>query len=291
MTMERISDFLVFIWNYLLTVVMTVSIWDILDILIVAYLIYRLLTLVRRTSSGRVIRGIMLLIVVIWLSSLLQLNMLNFILGQAMEMGILVIIILFQPELRRFLEQFGSRSLSGLFGKQYKLADLEASIGQTVIACEAMSKSKIGALIVFERDIRLDDKIRTGTTLDAETTAELLKNIFFPNTALHDGAVIIRNGRIMAAGCVLPTSDSPNISKDLGMRHRAAIGMSAESDAVCVVVSEETGSISVAVGGMLKRHLAVDTFEKLLRNELITDTEKSRFKRFTDRLKVKDNVQ
>ena len=184
-----------------------------------------------------------------------------------------------------------SRSLSGLFGRQYKLADLASSIGQTVIACESMSQSKIGALIVFERDMRLDDKIRTGTTLDAATTAELLKNIFFPNTALHDGAVIIRNGRIMAAGCVLPTSDSPNISKDLGMRHRAAIGMSAESDAVCVVVSEETGSISVAVGGMLKRHLAVDTFEKLLRNELIADTEKSRFKRFTERLKVKDNVQ
>ena len=289
--MDKISGVLVFIWNYIVTVAMTVTIWDIVDILIVAYLIYRLLTLVRRTSSGRVIRGIILLVVVIWLSSLLKLNMLNFVLGQAMEMGVLVLIILFQPELRRFLEQFGSRSLLSFFGKEYKLADVESSIGQTVMACEAMSKAKIGALIVFERVIRLDDKVRTGTTLDAETTSELLKNIFYPNTALHDGAVIIRNGRVLAAGCVLPTSDSPNISKELGMRHRAAIGMSAESDAVCVVVSEETGSISVAVGGMLKRHLAVDTFEKLLRNELITDTEKSRFRRFAEKLKVKNNVQ
>ena len=139
------------------------------------------------------------------------------------------------------------------------------------LACVDMSATRTGALIIFERDNRLDDQIRTGTILDAETTAELLKNIFYPKAPLHDGAAIIRSGRIQAAGCMLPLSNNPNLSKELGMRHRAGIGMSEASDAVVVIVSEETGAISVAVNGMLKRHLTKDTFEKILRNELIPE--------------------
>ncbi|MCF0119998.1 MAG: DNA integrity scanning protein DisA nucleotide-binding domain protein, partial [Oscillospiraceae bacterium] len=198
---------------------------------------------------------------------------------------------------RKLLEQMGSKGILDIFGKQKKTETLENCITQTVLACAAMSEARIGALIVFERGIHLDDRIQTGTVLDAEPTSELYKTVFFPKTSLHDGACIIRNGRIVAAGCVLPTSNSQNISKELGMRHRAAIGMSAESDAVCVVVSEETGSISVAVGGMLKRHLAVDTFDKLLRNELITETKKKTISDITDfndvinLLKEKLNVQ
>ena len=145
------------------------------------------------------------------------------------------------------------------------------TITQTVLACVDMSATRTGALIIFERDNRLDDQIRTGTILDAETTAELLKNIFYPKAPLHDGAAIIRSGRIQAAGCMLPLSNNPNLSKELGMRHRAGIGMSEASDAVVVIVSEETGAISVAVNGMLKRHLTKDTFEKILRNELIPE--------------------
>jgi diadenylate cyclase len=147
-----------------------------------------------------------------------------------------------------------------------------------VLACTDLSATRTGALIIFERDNRLDDQIRTGTIIDAETTAELLKNIFYPKAPLHDGAVIIRSGRIQAGGCMLPLSNNPNLSRDLGMRHRAGIGMSEASDAVVVIVSEETGAISVATGGMLKRHLTKETFEKLLRTELMAGEERTAFR-------------
>ncbi len=153
--------------------------------------------------------------------------------------------------------------------------ELEAAIDQTVMACKEMSLSKTGVLIVFERDIHLDDMVRSGTTLDAAVSSELLKNIFFVKAPMHDGAVIIRRGRILGAGCMLPLSKNVNLSRDLGMRHRAGIGMSENSDAVVVIVSEETGSISVAIGGMLKRHLKPETLGKLLRNELMPPEEET----------------
>lgn len=150
---------------------------------------------------------------------------------------------------------------------------IEKAIAQTVQACGDMSKSRTGALIVFERNIQLDEVLRSGTRLDAETSSELLKNIFFVKAPMHDGAVIVRQGRVLGAGCMLPLSRNVNLSRDLGMRHRAGIGMSENSDAVVVLVSEETGSISVAVGGMLKRHLMTETLEQLLRNELLPQPE------------------
>jgi diadenylate cyclase len=265
----------------------TISLWDILDILIIAFLIYRIITVVRKTRSGSVIKGIILLLAVMWLSSLLNLNVINYLLGQTMKLGILVLIILFQPELRRFLEQMGSTNFALLFGRKVSIGDMELAISHTVTACKEMSKKKTGALIVFERDITLSDHIKTGTKLDSVISSELLTSIFFPNAPLHDGAVIVRGNRVVAASCMLPMTTKTNISRELGMRHRSAIGVSEVSDAVVVIVSEETGSISVAVGGMLKRHLAPDTFEKLLHNELIPEETPMSAKHLRDRLKVK----
>ena len=250
----------------------TIGIADALDILIVAFLIFQLLRLIRKTNTSRVAKGIMLLVIVLWLSGILGLNMINFLLSRAMELGLIALVIIFQPELRRVLEKVGSnRRLTSLFGGEFQSMNMEAAITQTVLACADMSKAKTGALIIFVRDNQLTDPISTGTVVDASVTAELLKNLFFKNSPLHDGAVIIKDGRIAAAGCMLPMSSNMNLSKELGMRHRAGIGMSEQSDAVVVIVSEETGAISVAVEGMLKRHLSSETVETLLRKELLTE--------------------
>ncbi|MEL4105938.1 diadenylate cyclase CdaA [Oscillospiraceae bacterium WX1] len=280
--MNSVSEILRVSLNF----IQTVTIWDVLDIAIVAFLIYRIITVVRKTSSASVIKGIVLLLAVMWLSSLLNLSVINFLLGQTMKLGALVLIILFQPELRRFLEQMGSSRFKSFFGNPVKLSSIEASITSTVAACTEMSKKKTGALIVFEREIALIDYIKTGTRLDAVVSPELLGGIFYPKAPLHDGAVIVRDGRIIAASCMLPMSSNSNISRELGMRHRSGIGVSEVSDAVVVIVSEETGSISVAVDGMLKRHLAHDTFEKLLRNELLSDDGPADG-RFRDKLRVR----
>ncbi len=249
----------------------TIRISDIVDIAIIAYLIYHLLLLTRRTSSGQVVKGIALLLIALWASSLFQLHVLSFILNRTVELGLLALIIVFQPEIRRFLEQVGSSNLTKVFRREEKPSEFDNAIKQTVLAYTELSKAKIGALTVFERNISLADQIKTGTVLDAAVTSELLKNIFWPKAPMHDGAVVIRDGRIAGAGCMLPLSGNVNLSRDLGMRHRAGIGMSEHSDAVVALVSEETGAISVAVGGMLKRHLAPETLERLLRNELMPD--------------------
>lgn len=249
----------------------SIRVMDIIDILIVATFFYILITLIRRTKTNKLFQGIVYILLALWLSGELQLYTVNYILRNAVQIGLLSLVVLFQPEIRRFLEKLGAGSpFSRLFGPPHG-QNADAAITQTVLACVDMSATRTGALIIFERDNRLDDQIRTGTILDAETTAELLKNIFYPKAPLHDGAAIIRGGRIQAAGCMLPLSSNPNLSKELGMRHRAGIGMSEASDAVVVIVSEETGAISVATNGMLKRHLTKDTFEKILRNELIPE--------------------
>ena len=251
--------------------VFSLRLLDVVDILVVAYLIYRLLLLVRKTNSSRLLKGVLVVIAALWLSTD-RLPALNFALTHVVEWGVLALIILFQPEIRRVLEQVGSSQLPFLqiFSKpQVDRETIEDAIGQTVSACGDMSKSRTGALIVFERKNQTDEILRSGTKLDAEVSSELLKNIFFVKAPMHDGAVIIREGRVLGAGCMLPLSRNVNLSRDLGMRHRAGIGMSENSDAVVVLVSEETGSISVAVGGMLKRHLMTETLEQLLLNELL----------------------
>ena len=254
---------------------------DYLDILLVAYLFYRLLPLVRSHGAMRVVRVVATLLVITWITDEAEMNTLNFLLNQVLTVGIIALVVLFQPELRRVLDQMGNMKIKGLFVTEKAQQEMESVIFQTVAACEAMSKARIGALIVFARDSRLEEYFKTGTVIDGRVSEQLIRNIFFPKASLHDGAMIIRDGRVAAAGCVLPLSDSNRLSADLGTRHRAGVGMSEASDAVVVIVSEETGTISVAVGGVLKRHLAPQTLDQLLRNELIPqpedETDKPRF--------------
>ena len=245
---------------------------DYLDILIVAVILYKLIPLLRSTNSLRVAGAVAGIIVVSWVTDALNLHTLSFILDSFLQVGLIAVIILFQPELRRMLDHLGSVRLQKLFSPEKVTQDMVPVIRQTVQACEKMSREKIGALIVFARESRMDEYFRTGTMIDARVSEQLLRNIFFKNSPLHDGATVILNGRVAAAGCVLPLSESNRLSADMGTRHRAGVGMSEASDAVVVIVSEETGTLSVAVGGMLKRHLAPQTLERLLMQELCPET-------------------
>ena len=244
---------------------------DYLDVLLIAFLIYRLLPLIRTTSTMRIARAVLVVVIVAWLTDVLELHTISWLLNQILAVGILAVVILFQPELRRMLDHIGSVKLKNLLGTSRSGQEMDPIIVQTVKACEVMSRERVGALIVFARDARLEEYFKTGTRIDGEVSEQLIRNIFFPKAALHDGAMLIRDGRVAAAGCVLPLSDSNRLSADLGTRHRAGVGISEASDAVVVIVSEETGTISVAVGGMLKRHLAPQTLERLLHNELCYD--------------------
>ena len=241
---------------------------DYLDIIVVAVLIYKLLPLIRTPNVMRIAKTVIALVLVTWITDEADLYTLNWILDQVLAIGLLAFVVLFQPELRRMLDHLGNVKLGNLFSAGKPVQEMETVITQTVMACEIMSQQKVGALIVFAREQRLDEYHKTGTMIEGQVSEQLLRNIFFKNSPLHDGAMIIRDGRVAAAGCVLPLSDSHRLSADLGTRHRAGVGMSEASDAVVVIVSEENGTISVAVGGMLKRHLAPKTLEKLLRNEL-----------------------
>ncbi|MEQ2455177.1 diadenylate cyclase CdaA [Flavonifractor hominis] len=249
------------------------GITDLIDILIMAFVIYQVIKLIRRTNSGGVAKGILLFLIAMGAASIFKLNTVSFLLGKVVEWGVLALVILFQPEIRRLLEQIGRTNIGKVFTHEEERNELDSAITQTVEAYTSLSKTKTGALMVFERKNMLDDAIKTGTALDCTVNAELLKNIFWNKAPLHDGAVIVRAGRIVGAGCMLPMSGNVNLSRELGMRHRAGIGASEHTDAVVAIVSEETGSISVAVGGMLKRHLAPETLERLLRNELLPEQE------------------
>ena len=264
-----------FSFEQILAQISTIRVMDIIDILLVAFLFYFIISLIRTTQTFKVFMGVVVILLALWISGEMQLYTVNYLLRNAVQIGLLALVVLFQPEIRRFLERIGTGTPLIRFLGGTTSTYTENAITQTVLACTDLSRSRTGALIIFERDNRLDDQIRTGTILDAEVTAELLKNIFYPKAPLHDGAVIIRNGRIEAGGCMLPLSENSNLSRDLGMRHRAGIGMSEASDALVVIVSEETGAISVADRGMLKRHLTRDTFEKILRSGLMTEEEPS----------------
>jgi len=249
---------------------------DYVDIIVVAYLIYKLLPLIRTPNIMRITRTVVALVLVAWITDVMKLYTLNWILSQMLAIGLLAFVVLFQPELRRMLDHLGNVQISKLFGISRPVQEMENVISQTVMACEIMSREKVGALIVFSREQRLEEYFKTGTQIDGQVSAQLLRNIFFKNSPLHDGAMIIRDSRVAAAGCVLPLSDNHRLSADLGTRHRAGVGMSEASDAVVVIVSEESGAISVAVGGMLKRHLEPQTLQKLLRNELCPDEAEDR---------------
>lgn len=252
----------------------------IIDITIVIFLLIKFIKIVKDSRAWQLLKGIALLIIVTALSSLLQLNILNYILTSVMTYGVLVLIVIFQPELRRALEQLGTNKISRFFGFEKDLATkTKEDIYKVVIAATELAKNKTGALIVIERDIQIKDIVSTGIIMNSEISPQLLVNVFTPNTPLHDGAVVINNNKIMAAACMLPLAGDQDIAKELGTRHRAAIGISKESDAIAVVVSEETGKISIAKDGTLIADVKEDALKKILITNIVT-------KRFGDK---KDN--
>ena len=266
-----------------LNVLSTMGVADILDILIVAYIIYKAIWFVRRTNFYNVAKGILVILVALLLSYVFDLRMIYFLLSHAVEIGLLALVVLFQPELRRLLERMG-RSFSAT--RTVSTPELETAITETVQACTDMAASKTGALIIFQRSVNLSSIMATGTIVNADVSAELLKNMFFNKAPLHDGAAIIRDARLAAAGCVLPLTTQSNLSKELGMRHRAGIGLSEQSDAVVIIVSEETGAISVAVEGMLKRHLNGEKLNEILHKELVVQEQrKPALQRLTDSIR------
>lgn len=248
----------------------------IIDLAIVIFLFYFFFKIVKGSRAWQLIKGIIFLIIATWISDLLNLNILNSILAGIMNWGVIAILIIFQPELRRALEQLGTNKFTKFFGINSDLATkTKEDIYKIVIAATELAKNKVGALIVIERDINIQDIIATGITMNSEVSPQVLVNIFTPKTPLHDGAVVISNNKIAAAACLLPLAEDANIAKELGTRHRAALGASKESDSIVVVVSEETGKISVAKDGVLIEDVKEETLKKILISNVVT-------KRFTD---------
>ena len=255
----------------------------IVDITIVIFLAYGLLKIVKDSRAWQLVKGIAFLVIATWLSGILNLNILNYILSAVMNWGVILLIIIFQPEIRRALEQLGTNKFTKLFGMDKDIATkTKEDIYKIAIAATELSKSKTGGLIVIERDIKIKDIVSTGVEINAEVSPQLLVNIFVPNTPLHDGAVVISDNRIAAAACMLPLASDADIAKELGTRHRAAIGISKESDAIAVVVSEETGKISVAKDGTLIADVREDVLKKILISNIVT-------KRFPENENVSSN--
>lgn len=266
----------------------------IIDLTLVIFLLYCFFKIVKGSRAWQLIKGIALLVVATWVSGLFNLKILNWILTGIMNVGVIAILVIFQPELRRALEQLGTNKLTQFFGIDKDLSTkAKEDIYKIVIAAEELSKTKTGALIVIEQDIKIQDIIATGIPMDAEVSPQLLVNIFVPKTPLHDGAVVISGNKIAAAACVLPLSDDNDIAKELGTRHRAAIGISKESDSIVVVVSEETGKISVAKDGTLIADVREDVLKKILISNVVTKRfaiekkeRKNRLKELKEKMKI-----
>ncbi|MBE3593186.1 MAG: TIGR00159 family protein [Thermoanaerobacter sp.] len=270
-------------FNGLIDIIKTMRINDLIDILIIAYALYRLILVIHKTRAEQLLKGLAVLIVITKVSEWLQLRTVNYILRNAMTVGVIALLIVFQPELRRGLESLGR---SGFLGKNFfffneEEKDMSEVLGEICDAVQFLSRSKIGALIVLERETGLNELIETGIAMDSKISSELLINTFIPNTPLHDGAVIIRGDRIMAAGCFLPLTDNQNLSSELGTRHRAGIGVTEISDAVAIIVSEETGTISLAQNGRISRHLDAKTLKEVLSSIFeVKDTKKPVWKKW-----------
>lgn len=247
---------------------------DLLDILLVAFIIYEGIKLIRGSRTFQLVKGIAFLLVAYGLVKFFNMEACEYILTLLFENGLIILVVLFSPELRNILEKFGRRSISDFSFFNFKNQDaiakeLTSTVNDFCKAAGDMSDTKTGALVVFEKDAPLQDIIKSGTILDAQSSPELFNGIFFKNSALHDGAVVIRDGRIYSAGCILPLTQNTNLDSELGTRHRAAIGMSEQSDAVVVVVSEENGAISVAKSGGLTRDITRGKLREILLGELI----------------------
>lgn len=244
----------------------------ILDLAIVTFLIVMFIKSIKGSRVGQLIKGIVLFVLMVAVSNLLNLRILNFILTSIMTYGVIAIIVIFQPELRRALEQLGTNKFTKFFGIDKDLATkTKEDIYKVVIAALELSKTKTGGLIVLEREIKIEDIVDTGVILNSEVSPQLLVNLFTPNTPLHDGAVIINDNKIIAAACILPLASNNDISKELGTRHRAALGISKESDSIAVVVSEENGKISIAKNGTLIMDVNEEALKKILIKSMVTD--------------------
>ena len=250
--------------NDLTGLLLSIRITDIIDIVIVAYILYRLLGMIKETRAQQLLRGVILIVVVFLASELFDLSLLNWLLARLITVGLIGVIILFQPEIRRGLEQIGRRGILTSQFRDVGKEELYATVHKLVDAIDDFSSTRTGALIAIERDTMLNDIIETGVIVDAEISVRLLGNLFYEGSPLHDGAVIIRGLRIHAASCVLPLTNRSSIGKNLGTRHRAGVGLSEVSDAFVIIVSEETGAISVARNGTLRRFLDLKTLEKML---------------------------
>ena len=275
--MSRYLSELSVFWS---NVVGRITLFDIIDILIVAFLVYQLLVLTRQTRANQVLKGIGIVFVAYWVSDQLGFTVLKWILAYVMESGAVVLVILFQPELRRALEQIGRRTKIERMPDLKTQPEIDRMIEEIVRGMVNLSRRKVGVLIVVEHKTGLADIIETGTLLDSMISAALIENIFEPNTPLHDGAVVVRGTRIVAAGCFLPLTEENSISKQLGTRHRAALGVTENADCVSLIVSEETGTISVAKGGRLTRHLDAEALATVLHSIYEPDKEPSLLTQF-----------
>ncbi|MDD4377702.1 MAG: diadenylate cyclase CdaA [Eubacteriales bacterium] len=259
--------------NFFNNIISSIGITDVLDILIVSFVIYKLIGFIRETRAQQLVKGLLVLVIAFFISDLLNLYTIHWILKETMTLGVIALVVVFQPELRRGLEYVGrSKIVKAPFGQLDK-EKAKIITDEFVRAVDAFSSTRTGALIILERETALSDIAETGTVINGDISAELLGNIFYEGSPLHDGAVIIRADRIFAAGCVLPLTENKNLNKDLGTRHRAGIGITENSDAISVIVSEETGIISMAVDGKLTRFLDIKTVEKTLLNIYISNNE------------------
>lgn len=271
------------ILNMLINSVRNISIWSIVDIVVVAYIFYKGYVLIKETRAEQLVKGIMLIVIMIPISYILRLDLLNFILSRTITIGVLSIVIIFQPEIRRVLEHLG-RSAFEDFHIIQDDEKLEEIITEIVTAVESMAATKTGALIAIEQATGLGEISSTGTQIDAMVSSALIENIFVKNTPLHDGATIIKNDRIISSGCVLPLSNNMGINKKLGTRHRAALGLSEASDALIIAVSEETGTISLAIKGRLTRNYDKDKL-KLILLKIMRNRRKNRSKSYGEKVK------
>ena len=256
----------------LIDLVTHIKITDIIDILIIAYLTYKLYELMKETRAEQLVKGIFIIFIALRISEILNLRTFHWILSNTMTVGLRAIIVFFKPELRRILEQLGRTNIISRTNSISKESD---TINEVVQASLSLSRQKIGALIVFERKTGINEIIQTGTNLNADVSRELLINIFIPNTPLHDGAVVIRRNYIKAAACFLPLTENKNLNKELGTRHRAALGITEKSDSLSLVVSEETGNISIAINGKLYRDLNEERLRNMLSINLISEKTKT----------------
>ena len=285
-------------WEWMVSIAMNFQFKDAVDIIIVAFLIYGVVKLVRETRAGQLVKGLFLLVILFIISSYFNLVMVSRVLAYFFQFAFVAILIVFQPEIRKALEQVGRNNVGQSIAavvtgrdRSYDRAQIRKAINAVVDGVGILQQLKMGALIVFERKTKLGDIIETGTQINCEPSGQIVGNIFFNKAPLHDGAMIIRDGMIHAAGCILPLTKNTSVSAELGTRHRAALGVSEESDAVVVVVSEETGQISVAVNGVLARRFTRDTLRDVLEVYLIPQEEASTVRRKFDVLKSKRTVK